>query len=172
MGLVDQSWVAIVLVTLTVVLQSAGVAILIQWLKAHIAKGIRQLDKLRSAVLMVRFMTLLFFLHMLEILLWAGFYRWKCLSTWESAFYFSAASYSTVGSGDIILQRTWRTMGPVESVTGVLMCGVSASFVFAIVTRLVERTEPELVADLASTLPPAQAAGPAAQTGPDTNQRN
>ena len=54
MGLVDQSWVAIVLVTLTVVLQSAGVAILIQWLKAHIAKGIRQLDKLRSAVLMVR----------------------------------------------------------------------------------------------------------------------
>jgi hypothetical protein len=31
----------------------------------------------------------------------------------------------------------WRTLGPVESVAGVLMCGLSASFLFAIVTRLV-----------------------------------
>ncbi len=159
MGLVHQGWAAVVLVTLTLVLQSAGMAILIQWLKAHLAEGIHRLDRLRTAVLMVRFTSLLFFLHMLEILLWAGFYRWKCLATWESAFYFSAASYSTVGSGDVFLQRTWRTMGPVESVTGVLMCGLSASFVFAIVTRLVERTEPELanaIADSASTLPPTQ----------------
>ena len=35
-------------------------------------------------------------------------------------------------------------MGPVESVTGVLMCGLSASFLFAIVTRLVEHEDPEL----------------------------
>jgi len=157
MGLVHQGWAAVVLVTFTLVLQSAGMAILIQWLKAHLAEGVHRLDRLRTAVLMVRFTSLLFFLHMLEILLWAGFYRWKCLATWESAFYFSAASYSTVGSGDVFLQRTWRTMGPVESVTGVLMCGLSASFVFAIVTRLVERTEPELanaIADSASTLPP------------------
>lgn len=157
MGLVHQGWAAVVLVTLTLVLQSAGMAVLIQWLKAQLAEGIHRLDRLRTAVLMVRFTSLLFFLHMLEILLWAGFYRWKCLATWESAFYFSAASYSTVGSGDVFLQRTWRTMGPVESVTGVLMCGLSASFVFAIVTRLVEHTDPELanaIADSASTLPP------------------
>lgn len=134
-------------------------AVLIQWLKAHLTEGIHRLNRLRSAVLMVRFTSLLFFLHMLEILLWAGFYRWKCLATWESAFYFSAASYSTVGSGDLFLQRTWRTMGPVESVTGVLMCGLSASFVFAIVTRLVERAEPELanaIVDSVSTLPPTR----------------
>ena len=31
-------------------------------------------------------------LHVLEILLWAGFYRWLCFPFWESAFYFSAAS--------------------------------------------------------------------------------
>jgi hypothetical protein len=33
----------------------------------------------------------------------------------------------------------WRTLGPVESITGVLMCGLSASILFAIVLRLVER---------------------------------
>jgi voltage-gated potassium channel len=95
---------------------------------------------------------------MVEILLWAGFYRWKCFATWDTAFYFSAANYSTVGAGDLFLQPMWRTMGPVESVTGVLMCGLSASFLFAIVTRLVELEDPELATPLA--FPPTQAAGP------------
>jgi hypothetical protein len=36
----------------------------------------------------------------------------------------------------------WRTLGPVESIIGVLMCGLSASFLFAIVTRLVTRDAP------------------------------
>ncbi len=33
----------------------------------------------------------------------------------------------------------WRSLGPVESIIGVLMCGLSASFLFAIVSRLVDR---------------------------------
>jgi hypothetical protein len=64
------------------------------------------------------------------------------LSTWESAFYFSATSYSTVGCGDVVLQPVWRLLGPVESVSGVLMCGLSASFLFAVVNRLIESSEP------------------------------
>ena len=53
--------------------------------------------------------------------------------------YFSAASYATVGYGDVVLPWMWRTLGPVESIIGVLMCGLSASFLFAIVSRLVDR---------------------------------
>jgi voltage-gated potassium channel len=116
-------------------------AALIQWARAHLPRGIHRLGPLRSAVLVVRLTTLIVCLHVLEILLWAWFYRWYCFATWESAFYFSATSYSTVGYGDLILQRAWRIVGPVESLTGVLMCGFSASFLFAIVTRLVERDE-------------------------------
>jgi len=37
--------------------------------------------------------------------------------------------------------RTWRLLGPVESLTGVLMCGVSAGLLFAIVNRLVEHDQ-------------------------------
>jgi hypothetical protein len=53
--------------------------------------------------------------------------------------YFSAASYATVGYGDVVLPWTWRTLGPVESIIGVLMRGLSASFLFAVVSRLVDR---------------------------------
>jgi len=69
---------------------------------------------------MVRFTTVMMALHILQILLWAVLYRWQCLPSWESSFYISASSYATVGYGDIVLLRMWRTLGPVESVAGML----------------------------------------------------
>jgi hypothetical protein len=114
-------------------------AFLIQWGSAHLKRRMNRFGPWGSALLMVRLASLIVALHTLQILLWAGFYRRSCFPTWESALYFSAASYSTVGYGDVLLRGAWRTLGPAESVTGVLMCGVSASFMFAIVTRLIER---------------------------------
>ena len=139
MAFVRQASAAAVLVALTLIFQSAGMAALIHWLRAFLARGMYRLGPVRPGSLMVRFTSVIIALHLLQILLWAGFYRSKCFSSWESAFYFSAASYSTVGYGDILLPRMWRSLGPVESVTGVLMCGLSAAFLFAIVIRLVER---------------------------------
>ena len=46
---------------------------------------------------------------------------------------------TTVGYGDVVLSQMWRTLGPVESVLGVLMTGLSVSVLFSIMTRLVER---------------------------------
>src|SRR5216683_4849365 len=136
---VREASAAVVLVTLTLSLQCAGMAALISFAKPSLAPDVHRLGPIRSAVLMVRFITAFIGLHILEILLWAGFYRWLCFPLWESAFYFSTSSYATVGYGDIVLPQMWRTLGPVESIIGVLMCGLSASFLFAIVSRLVDR---------------------------------
>ncbi len=141
MALVCQASAAAALIALTLALQSAGMAALIVWARAHIERGMYRLGLVGAAALMVRFTSLIFALHILQILLWAGFYRWNCFPSWESAFYFSTASYSTVGYGDLVLPPRWRNLGPVESVTGVLMCGLSASLLFAIVTRLVQHEE-------------------------------
>ena len=129
---------AVALVTLTLSLQCAGMAALISWVRTSLAPDVHRIGPIGSALLIVRLMIAFISLHVLEILLWAGFYRWLCFPSWESAFYFSAASYATVGYGDVVLPQIWRTLGPVESISGVLMCGLSASFLFAIVTRLVE----------------------------------
>ncbi|HVP00231.1 MAG TPA: potassium channel family protein [Bryobacteraceae bacterium] len=139
MAFVRQASAAAFLVMLTLSFQSVGMAALIHWGRAHFARATQRLSPLHATMILVRFTSLMFCLHILQILLWAAFYRWNCFPSWESAFYFSTTSYSTVGYGDLVLPRTWRTLGPVESVTGVLMCGLSASLLFAIVTLLVQR---------------------------------
>ena len=141
MVFVHQACPTIALVTLTLILQSAGMAVLIEWAKAHLPRALHRFGPWRSGVLMVRLTTLIICLHLLQVLLWASFYRLYCFSTWESALYFSVTSYSTVGYGDLVPRQAWRLLGPMESITGVLMCGLSVSFLFAVVQRLVERDE-------------------------------
>jgi hypothetical protein len=134
---VNQAGAAFLLVSLTLWLQSAGIAALIAWVRHILKRDIYNMGLVRSAVFVVRFATAAIALHLLEILLWASYYRWLCFPSWESAFYFSASSYATVGYGDVTLPLKWRMLGPLESIIGVLMCGISVSLLFALAMRLV-----------------------------------
>jgi hypothetical protein len=138
MGFVRQAGAGVILITVTLWFQSAGMAILIRWARTAIARGMNDLTAWRSSILMIRFTAVMIALQILQIMVWASFYRWQCLPTWESSFYFSATSYSTVGYGDIVLPQIWRTLGPIESVTGIIMCGISVSALFVIALRLIE----------------------------------
>jgi voltage-gated potassium channel len=128
---------AMVLIPLTLFTQSAGMAGLILWSRAYFIRNTGKLGLFRCVELLARVTTAMIFLHIVEVLLWTAFYRWKCLPALEPAFYFSITSYSTVGYGDVLLPPFWRLLGPVESVTGVLMCGLSGGLLFALVTRLI-----------------------------------
>ena len=139
MTLIHQIGAAILLVSLTLFLQVSGVATLIEWLKRVLTRDVGKHGPSYSAKLVVISMVAILLLHGLVVLLWAGFYRSRCFPSWEIAFYFSASSYSTVGCGDVVLPSTWRLIGPLESVTGVLMCGISVSVLFALVIRLLDR---------------------------------
>jgi hypothetical protein len=81
-------------------------------------------------------------LHLGEITVWAVFYVWKgAIADLQSALYFSAVTYTTTGYGDIVLPGEWRLVGGVEALTGILMCGWSTGFFFAVVSRLHDRRE-------------------------------
>ena len=139
MTLIPQAAVAAPLLILTLCLQCAGVAMLVEWLGGVTTKGAQGFGPVRSAVLVVKSTIAIIILHGLVILLWASFYRLQCFPSWELAFYFSASSYATVGYGDVILPARWRLLGPLESMAGVLMCGVSVCLLFATITRLLYR---------------------------------
>jgi voltage-gated potassium channel len=124
----------LLLVTLTLWLECGGIARLITWARRSVTGDVHKLGPFRSAALVVRFTTAVIALHGLQVLVWAGCYRWLCLPSRESALYFSATSYTTVGYGDIIMPSKWRMLGPIESILGILL---SVSLLFAIATRLV-----------------------------------
>ena len=139
MILFNQITAAVILLSLTLCLQCAGVITLFEWLKRVLTRDTHKHGPVYSASLVVRSAVAIVILHGLAILLWASFYRTRCFPSWELAFYFSASSYSTVGYGDVILPSHWRVLGPLEAITGVLMAGISVSVLFALVTRLLDR---------------------------------
>jgi hypothetical protein len=110
MTLFYQVSAAILLVVLTLCLQCAGVAALIDSLRTIVARDMPDLRMSNSAALVVQATIGVILLQGLVILLWASCYRWLCFSSWGSAFYFSASSYSTVGYGDVVLPAKWQLL--------------------------------------------------------------
>jgi hypothetical protein len=75
--------------------------------------------------------------HMVEISLWGLLYVWRgAMPDAASAFYFSVVTYTTTGYGDLVLPPEWRIVGGVEALTGILMCGASTAFFFAVLSRV------------------------------------
>lgn len=79
-------------------------------------------------------------LHLLQIVVWAACYHWSdCFPDFNTSFYYSATSYSTVGYGDVIPPGNWRILGAIEAVTGILMFGWSTGVLFSVVNHLLGR---------------------------------
>ena len=90
--------------------------------------------------LFIRLAVWIVLLHVVEIAVWAMVYLWNgAMPDAASAFYFSAVTYTTTGYGDLVLPPPWRLDGGIEALTGILMCGWSTGFFFAIVNRLYDR---------------------------------
>jgi hypothetical protein len=93
----------------------------------------------RSALLFIAVASWIVLLHLLEIGAWAALYVWNgAMPDLSSAAYFSAVTYTTTGYGDLVLPREFRLDGGVEALTGILMCGWSTGFFFAVVNRFYE----------------------------------
>lgn len=79
----------------------------------------------------------LFFLHTLEIWVYAVLYRLGgVIDTFEAALYFSTSTFTTVGYGDIVLEPGWRVLAAIESANGFLLLGWSTAFLLQVVSRM------------------------------------
>ena len=75
---------------------------------------------------------------LVQIMLWGLLFMG--LGEFEHAYdaiYHSAVNFSSLGYGDIVMTRERRLLGPLEAVNGVLMLGMSAATLMAIVQHLV-----------------------------------
>ncbi len=80
---------------------------------------------------------MLLILHLLEMAVWAAAYAGAgVFHDFETSFYFSVKSFTTVGYGDVLPENSWRLLGPIEAAVGVLMLGWSTSILVAAVQRI------------------------------------
>jgi hypothetical protein len=128
-------FIACVLVSVTVALHAAGLGILLMALRRWYSLLPTRFWPITRLLVVVTWCLILF--HVTEIVVWGLFYLWSgCLPDAEAAIYFSGVTYATVGYGELVLGKPWRLLAPVEGLTGILMCGLSASFFFAVVSRI------------------------------------
>jgi hypothetical protein len=74
--------------------------------------------------------------HTVEVWLWAiSLLVLGAVSNVSDAVYFSLATYTTVGYGDVVLGPEYRVFGAMAAVTGMLVFGLSTAFLVAILTR-------------------------------------
>lgn len=87
--------------------------------------------------LLVRLSWGLIVLHLVEIAVWGVAYVWYgMLPDFSTALYFSSITYTTVGHGDVVLPPVWRNFSSAEAIVGILMTGLSTSFFFVCLSRL------------------------------------
>jgi hypothetical protein len=134
--MISRLTIALALMSVCVAIHAAGVSSALRQLRSHRPPTLRFWPVTRLWVFVAAWIILL---HLAEIAVWAVFYLWRdAMPDLAAALYFSAVTYTTTGYGDLVLPPGWRLLGGVEALTGILMCGWSTGFFFAVVNRLYE----------------------------------
>jgi hypothetical protein len=96
----------------------------------HLSAGVRPL-----LVVMVAMM----FGTLVQVVLWGVLFRLVGQFTeLFEAVYHSAVNFSSLGYGDIVMQSPWKILGPLEAINGVLMLGMSAAALMAILQHMIK----------------------------------
>jgi hypothetical protein len=91
------------------------------------------LQPLLVAMLVMMFGTLA------QVILWGVLFAWLGEFTeMYEAVYHSAVNFASLGYGDIVMQKQWKLLGPLEAINGVLMLGMSAAALMAILQHMVK----------------------------------
>ena len=134
--MISKLLIAWCLLALTVTIHATGLSAVLSRIP-HPSSTPTDLRFVVVAWRLVRVAWWLVLLHLAEIAVWALFFWWQnCLPDLESSIYFSGVTYTTVGYGDLVLPKEWRLLGAVEGLTGILMCGLSTGFFFAVLSRM------------------------------------
>jgi len=133
--MISRLLVALGLMACCVVIHATGVTSAMRWLRRRQATIAQTFWP--WTWLFIRLAGWMVFLHLSEITVWALFYVWEhAMPELQSALYFSAVTYTTTGYGDLVLPKEWQLVGAVEALTGILMCGWSTGFFFAVASRM------------------------------------
>jgi hypothetical protein len=124
------------LISATVLIHTVGLVLLSRWM-GWIVRWLRlHRHEFGKTVAMMTVVLGLFFLHTIEVWLWAAtFAGIGVVNGFEDALYFSITTFSTVGYGDIRAAHDWRIFASLEGIDGFILIGWSIAYLIAASTR-------------------------------------
>ena len=126
---------------ITMAIQVAVVVLMIRYLfkKMRQNKGLALSFSFDTTVI-IMVMLLLFIGHLIQVAIWAGLFIYLGeFSNFQTAFYHSMVNFASLGYGDIVMSASWRLLGAIEASNGVLMFGLSAGTLLAVMGKLFNR---------------------------------
>jgi hypothetical protein len=131
-----QLFVALSMVTLTLVVHVGGLGGLLAVMAAQDRRSSVTKDHLSRIVLILVIVHALFFLHILSVLAYAVLYvAVGALPNFEDAFRLSAGAYASVGS-DLLAAPAWRLVPAIEAANGVFLLGWSTAFFVSLIVSM------------------------------------
>jgi ion channel len=102
-----------------------------QWAQAAVA------ERPADVLVVILAICVLFTAHLAETSIWAIFF-WKSgqLPSFADGWYFAGTSHTTLGYGDLVLQKPWRSLGPISAINGLLTFGCSTAFLFLVLQNI------------------------------------
>ena len=125
------------MVALTVIIHFAGLLALMWLLRARGHRFRAHESAVGQGAAIVFVVLGLVAIHTAEIWLYAVvYYALEALPDFEAALYFSTTSFTTIGYGDVVLEKKWRLFGAIEGANGLLLFGWSTAFLFSVTARI------------------------------------
>ena len=123
---------------ITMGVQVAVVVMMVRYLIRTMASKHRSTQSFRFDTYVISMILLMLFAgHVFQIAIWAvAFVYLGEFGGFETAFYHSAVNFASLGYGDIVMSEKWRLLGALEASNGVLMFGLSAGTLLAVMSRL------------------------------------
>jgi voltage-gated potassium channel Kch len=130
--------IGVALTALTVGIHAAGTTLWLQYLADRYRGADPRFSRMRLGWVLVTTAVVMLLLHVVEVAMWAVAYNVFVpgqLETFEEALYFSFVTFTSLGYGDITLSSDWRLLSGIESLSGLLVAGISTALLFSVLQR-------------------------------------
>jgi hypothetical protein len=145
--MLTQISIGILFLVVTVLLQSLSFDLIIHKTSWLLNQKIKALKIFWKAIILASVTLSVACVLISEVFIWGLFYYFcGILPDFETSLYFSMSSFTTVGFGDVYLDKNWRLLSSIESLNGFIMFGWATAFIFEIVSRVYKKEAQQIKA--------------------------
>jgi len=107
---------------------------------ARSVNGLRFHPSILFVKVMVPTVSVLMITHVLEVIVWAlAYFIVGAAPVDADQVYFAFVNYTTLGYGDVIPVASWRLLGPLTAMNGMLLFGWSTAVLFEVLRTAAQR---------------------------------